>query len=289
MKSFYALAVAAVVCLAACSKDDSPKKDSPANVLYSKVLGKWSFGGVVIEARKKPVEKGSPLSRKLSSGLAKEADMGAGFIEFLSDSSYFIYDAAGNVFSGQFSPKDSTSISLGAFGSISNISFAEKNIGFLLTYNGGKTLTIEANKAEPIVMDDRSKLLCRTWYVTKEEAGEALLGWEFEYNDNGHVDSVYIDSVGIQLTGSGTYIVQTFSKKVVQSAEMANWKWDATKSDRFLYWWGNDVPNPETDFVTVRELTSSVLKTSELMDLNGDGITQPDELLKYTLKPAIKK
>lgn len=70
---------------------------------------------------------------------------------------------------------------------------------------------------------------------------------------------------------------------------MANWKWDATKTDRFLYWWGNEAPNPDTDFVTVRELTGSVLKTAELMDLNSDGITRPDELLMYTLKPAVKK
>lgn len=71
MKSFYALAVAALVCLAACSKDDSPKTDTPANVLYNKVLDKWSFGSLVLEARRQPVEKGSPLSCKLSSGLAK--------------------------------------------------------------------------------------------------------------------------------------------------------------------------------------------------------------------------
>ncbi|UYQ94326.1 hypothetical protein MKQ68_04375 [Chitinophaga horti] len=292
MKAIYALAVAAAVMFTACSKDDkpTPKPDGGATYVYTKVQGKWLFGEeVIIPTGKKAADSKSGLFGKRGNAQGKEASAIVSFVEFLSDSTFLVVDAMGATFKGSFTAKDSTTIDLKDFGTISGISFTEGKINFKLTYKD-QQIVVAANKAPQIAADDRNKLICRTWYLTKEEDGGDAFEGDAVYDDNGEIIGYenVPDSITFQATLSGTYMIQFFANKQLLDADVANWKWHAS-ANTFQYWWGNQEPSEDENLVIIRELTKDVLKITESDDYNQDGQVTADEITKNTLRPAVKK
>lgn len=295
MRKFYAIVIALSVILLSCSKkNDSTPDPNPdpaavaaaAKKLHADVQGKWTFGGMVLPLRVGvKATKGTWLNpNNGTSQTARSQDTGpikTGFIEFLSDSTYIIYDSENNYFTGKFEAKDGTTISLANLGTLSGINFTQEKINFKLTYTANsKSITVTGNKAKDIPAGDRAKLLGRKWYLTHEEDGNQILNQETDiYNEEGTVTGTFIlDSLNFLMSPSGTYVVQMFEKKVLKTAQMANWKWHSTKTDRFVYWWYDEPVDEEKDVIILRELTQDVFKATEY----DEDMTE----MKWLLKPV---
>ncbi len=280
MRKLYAIVVALSVILLSCSKknDSAPDPEpDPAAVaaaakkLHADIQGKWTFGGVVLSQRVGiKTTKGSwlrPNSPKHQTARIQESGpIKTGFIEFLSDSTYIIYDAESNYFTGKFEAKDGTTISLANLGTLSGINFAQEKINFKLTYtSNSKSITVTANKAKNVPAGDKAKLLGRKWYLTHEEDGHTMLEEELEiYDDNDKlIDKFIPDSINYQMSSSGTYVLQLFVKGELRNAQVANWKWHSTKTDRFVYWKYDMPVDEDEDVIIIRELTQDIFKATE--------------------------
>lgn len=305
MKQIPLFLLAGMTLLFSCSKnDDDPIVTDPvkeaAEKLQAAVQGKWLFGTDISLGRiasgahgKKSAKSllGRPLPQQVetngTTGTSGTTGDVAGFIEFTSDSTYIIYDENQKVYTGKFEAKSGDSIVLSGIGYLTGISITSDKMNFKLYYvAGNKTITITSNKAAAIPADDRTKLLSKgPWYITTEESGTELIGSEdWELDENGNEVSYIVDSVTFLMSNNGTYLVQFFSGRKLKEADMANWKWHSTKSDRFVYAWDNEPFDEEDNDVQINELTANSLKITEGWDSNGDGIE--DEFSKWVLKPA---
>jgi hypothetical protein len=296
MRKFYAITIALAVLLLSCSKKDSTAPDpdpnggpdpavaAAAKKLQKDVEGKWTFKNATLPLR--VGVKATSGSRLFSQHvinrtgrILETAPAGdkTGFIEFLSDSTYMLFDAAGNYITGKFQATDGKTISLKDFGTLSEITFAQEKINFKITYSSNnKSITISANKAQPIPESEKAKLLSRKWYLTHEEDGHVIFEEEAEiYDDEGNVTSTFFpDSLNFIMSSSGTYVVETFEKGHLKQAQMANWKWHSTLTDRFVYWWYDVIEDEDRDVVIIRELTKDVFKATEywIDDNSGEDI-----------------
>jgi hypothetical protein len=277
----FASLVALSVLLFSCSKkgpDEEGNKAEDTKALEAKIIGKWSFNNVSLATlavvRSSAALKGKGLFTAPSNQLLPSVSVtslptpsNTGFIEFLSGNTYIIYDNFGAFFSGKFEVKDGSSISLAGFGSISEIRFNDQKINFKINYAAsGKSIEVMANKAAEIAATDKTKLLCaHTWYVTDDEDGKSLVGNT-------------IDRATILFSLSGTYLVQFFKSGKLVEAKVANWKWHTTDPNKIVYWWDDDLPNENTDYVLLRELTNSILKTRE--ELNSNPVVYNNFVLK---------
>lgn len=284
MKKIYLLAVAATLVFFACSKDkdDDTTPEIPENgasALYVKALGKWTFGDLVLQDRKAAI----PKTRKGFAFAREAGDDNVGFIEFLSDSTYLLTDTQGHFFTGKFSAKDSTTISLGTYATLSGITFAQSGINFRLTYiASNQSISITAVKAAAIPASDSTALLCRNWYLTRNESGD-------NFYSNERSDTAGVDSLCVQMTASGTYMVQGFHNKVLVEADVMNWRWHSSKRNYFVYWYPEEIVlNEDDNSVLVRELNKNVFKAFEKDDLNNDGKIDAEEGWKWEFRPAGK-
>ncbi|UYQ94325.1 hypothetical protein MKQ68_04370 [Chitinophaga horti] len=244
MKQLSLLLIAAMVAFAACSKSENPPQES----LYTKVLGKWSLNGVSLQTQ--------------SNG--KKADAKDGFIEFLSDSTFYIYDAGGQFFTGKFSIQDGASISLENFATIRSLTFSNTALNFILMYNG-KEITIAATKAPTIALTDSTTLICKNWHLTREGTGgqlyEAARGL-FDAEGN-PIGSFVPDSVTFRFTTSGTYLVQMFKEKQLKSVDVFNWKWHSSLANHYVCWDNSLEFDEEKDKVEVLELNKNAFRSSQ--------------------------
>jgi hypothetical protein len=218
-----------------CTKDHGidPKPDNPSKKeeLQKDILGKW-----IVET---------------SSGRTMGDNA---FLEFLSDSTYIIYNITDTLVTGTFEATSGTEISLEGFGSLNEIKFASEKISFKLVYSG-KTITITAGKSGVIDPGDKTKLLTKNWSLTTEEGGSALIN-----------ETTGIDRVTILFTASQTYLVQFFSNGKLVESGMNNWKWHALDPNRFVYWEdGQDIK--EGNYGVIHELSETHLKVTD----NADG------------------
>ena len=293
-----------------CSKSNGDNEDkdaarkAAAKKLQTDVTGKWytpdisltspsAFHNAIVT---RPYHSLKSLTRLRTATTPRNVEVtgltpagGGGtntaYIEFLSDSTYMIYDSEGHFSQGKFNAVAGDSISLGTFGSLGGIKLADGKLDFKLYYAAGsKSVTLSANKAPAVSTDSRTALLCHPWYLTKEDYGGTLIGSEDEYyNETTQQYEAYtIDSLSFVITTSGTYIVQTFQKGVLKTADVANWKWHSSIANRFVYYWDDQPFDEANDFVVIRENTTAVLKLSEFEDDGNQGTNE----LKYTLLPA---
>ena len=261
----------------ACKKDDTGSTQPPPVPvsLQEAIVGKWEIHPVA--ARLKQNSNNSPVSHKIQEPSQVLS------LEFLSDSTYIVVMSGNEVLTGKYNVSDSAVIDLSGFGHLSEIKIAGNAMDFKLSSNG-TVIVISANKAETIPLTDNTRLLCRNWYLTQAESGEAVYG-------EGPVAS---DKVTILFSAAGTYLVQFSSDDTLHSAEIANWKWHPTLSDTFVFWWFDEEPAND-NYVTITELSSSSLKMQEShtdyeYHYDGEGnITSTDTFTvtaKYVLIPA---
>jgi hypothetical protein len=221
-----------------CSKDNSiePKQETDAekSKLYTSVIGKW-----VLET--------SPNQRTTSENA---------FLEFLSDSTYIVYNISETLVQGNFNATSGTSISLENFGTLSDIKFTRNKIGFKLTYSN-KTLTVSASKAAAVDATGQTQLLSHLWSLTVDEDGKEILG-----NTNNNWDKE-ITKATLRFTAAGSYITCLYSGDELLYADVFNWKWHSTKSDRIVYWSESEPVNEEVNVSIIRELTATTLKVSD--------------------------
>lgn len=306
MKKLTVLLLAATSLLYSCSKNDDndsgPDISAEAAKLQKDVEGKWGFSNISLEGA--VTTNGKGLSKHSLLNLPKrsygqlgntalngstgldDVESTVGYIEFLSDSTYLLYDSEGRFFSGKFRAQTGDSILLGSFGALGGISFSNGTLHFKVYYNAGaRSVTITANKAAAVAANERNAPLCRNWYVTREEDGEALFGDDEYYDETLHEYVPYtLDSLTLRMTSSGTYITQSFDDKgILRDVEVGNWKWHSTQPDRFVLFWDDEAPDEENDFLIIREVSSSVLKLQELVDANNDGIQEEANMV---LRPA---
>lgn len=304
MKKIPLFLLAGMTLLFSCSKnnDDTtpPSGNEAAKKLQQDVQGKWLFSTDVQLGRKAISHQGRQFQRSLlgrplpqqvetngTTGTTGVAGDVPGFIEFTSDSTYIIYDENQKVYTGKFEAKSGDSIVLSGIGYLTGIKITDGKMDFKLFYTAGnKTITIAANKAAAIPADNRTALLCKgPWYLTKEANGADIIGVEdWEIDENGNEVSYIVDSLSFLMSNNGTYLVQTFSGGKLKEANMANWKWHSTQSDRFVYAWDNEPFDEEDDDVQINELTAERLKFTEGWDGNDDGIE--DSFETWVLKPA---
>lgn len=253
---YYLLFFFAFSIFASCKKDDKTSlTPTPTPALYSTVLGKWT----VIRPSSGRVQ------HNIASKIQSPAELTS--IEFLNDSTYVIVMGENEVTTGIFTVTDSTSITLSGLGSLSEIKIADGKMDFKLYYNGS-VLVLSASKAAEIALTGDTKLLCRTWYLTNTDS-------LYDDYENG------TDKITVLFSASGTYLVQNFRKDTLLEADIANWKWHATKAKTIIYWWDGDVPD-ENDAVTITELTGTSLKLTETFTEGNN-----TEVYNYVLTPYV--
>ena len=303
MKRFLSIGLLCVLALASCSKKDTapdttaPETTIPDNTtdqevlkkLFNDIQGRWDFKASAVLKSSAAVARRRAShffikSRFIETNVQKKQSSG-GFLEFLSDSTYMIYDSEENFFTGKFEVKDGTTISLKEFGSIEQIKFSDDAISFIISYgNPAKTIDISANKAAPVATDDRTEKLCFNWLLLKEKDGRYLYddGATFEhYNETTkEKEDLPFDKITVQFSKSGTYLVQIINKGVLQAAEVANWKWHYKDADKFVYWWDNELTQAEEDedYITIAENTDTRLELYEVY-LEDDVIVEEYNLV----------
>jgi hypothetical protein len=305
-KSIYAIMIAVCFMQVSCSKKDQQPEQKPdpievtdtAKKLQKDVQGKWTFINAAFPKTSSAFEGKtiitSPTLKSMArlSAIANTSDVApkTGFIEFLNDNTYIIYDAKGNYFTGKFEAKDGQTIDLSGFGTIKEIKFTEGKIDFKITYNSSnQTISISANKAIAMTLNERTKLLCQTWeFVSIEENGKDIRvngKWEVfgGLDGNGHDIIVYADKVYVTFSLSGTYFVHSYDKTKLMSGQVYNWKFHPTNQNKFLDY-DNDfnlASVTEEDYVTITELTKDALKIEEVYSYDNKV-----ETTKMVLRPV---
>ncbi len=181
-------------------------------------------------------------------------------------------------YTGKFEVENGTTITLKDFGSLSDITFSNNEINFLISYSGsGNTIHISANKAEGILADDKTQKISRNCFLTNQKSGAEIYekGKEVYNETTGEWETTYYyDKVTILFSQSGTYLVKSYKDSKLLTAEVANWKWHAD-GDKILYWWGEFDNEGE---VKVTTLTNTQLELNESYE-GEDGLEELDFVL----------
>ncbi|WEK35475.1 MAG: hypothetical protein P0Y53_23535 [Candidatus Pseudobacter hemicellulosilyticus] len=289
-----------VLLTSSMNNDPDPKKPLAAAELQKNIQGKWLFRGLSLEGMSAPSAVSStihhsftPLANRfhlqlngtiVDAGLpTREAKSGTGFIEFLSDSTYMIYDAGGRFITGSFHAETGDSISLNCFGSLSSINMADGNLQVRICHSGKlPPVLVSGTKEAPLPEEERTAILCRNWYLSTEGNGDDVLGESLYMTEKGRLQTFFQDSIACAFTPSGTFLMQRFEKGVLKSAGIANWKWHPTEPNRFIYY-RYDKPIDDNRSARLKELNPVLLKMQELVDENEDGM---DEEWNWVLRPA---
>jgi hypothetical protein len=245
-----------------CKKDDytSPQTGT-FSPLYNAVLGKWNITTTVGRV----TNNQSNISSKVQSPPQMVS------IEFLTDSTYIVILNDGTVTTGTFKVTDSTSITLPNFGVLSDIKIADGDMDFKLQCNG-TDIILYANQSNKIALTSDTKLLCRTWLLVPPEYGDSM----YHYTKDNTVDRITI-----LFSSAGTYLVQYFQKDTLVLANIANWKWHASRAMTIQFWWGNNEPTGDDDgVVTIEVLKSGALQLTQTLTANN--VTYSDS---YILMP----
>jgi len=218
-----------------CSKDADPEPEELTTIdkkqLQTDIIGKW-----VVE---------SNSGRTL-------ADLG--FIEFLKDSTYIFQDRAQSKTIGKYQVVSGDQISLDKSGNITAIKLTGDKLSFKYVLSA-QTISVVAAKTVVTVAGSQTSTLARGWMLTSLEDGHIITD-----NDLG------IDRAVVVISSSGTYLGQFTNKGKVVEESLSNWKWHSTKSDRIVYWETGAQVKEDEDYVIIRELSATTLKTREYHD-----------------------
>ena len=270
---FLVMALSALVfAFAGCSKDNDdngiPDNSLTAEQLKAEILGKWTFtSGISLQSGLAKQSTKKPRFAGLRNNIAEAPRQGAtsGFIEFLADGTFFILDAQGNFFAGDYTTKAGQVIDLSDFGSIKEIRIKDGGLDCTITYTRlgqNHTLEIHADKAADIPAGERTTLLCRTWEVER-----IIAGW-----DEQELAQEGVTRITATFSPSGTYVFRFFrANGDLVLAEAEYWKWHPTDTNRFVYWTTEDVGQIDNDENAVRilKLTQSQL---EVASYDGDDV-----------------
>lgn len=261
--TLYLFVSAAFAVLSSCKKEDHPAPQTVSvSPLYNAVLGKWNISTTAGRI----TDNNTNISSKVQSPPQMVS------IEFLSDSTYIVMLNDGTVTTGTFTITDSTSVTLPSFGVLSDIKVADGKMDFKLRCNGTEII-LYASQADKIALTSETKLLCRTWLLVAPEYGDSV----YHYSKDNTVDKITF-----LFSSSGTYLVQYFQKDTLLMADVANWKWHATRAMTIQFWWGDDKPKDADDnLVTIEVLQSGALKLTETITSND--LTYADS---YLLTPC---
>lgn len=239
MKKSTWLPLLLTLCLAllfACSKDKDPDPGQPViektkEQLSAEILGKWTLG--LASAR-------------------TSADIGS--IEFLADSTFIYQELSKNSVVGKYLIVSGNEVTLAKNGKVSGVTIDGTKLSGSVTWNAA-TMKVSGNKVSTVVTGSKTDLLARAWTLTKLEDGNLL-------NDN----DFGADKLNVIFSQAGTYLGQFLAgANIIEEANM-NWRWHSTKPDQLVYWETGSPVNEERDYVVIRELTGSILKTTEYRD-----------------------
>ncbi len=284
----------ALMILASCSKKDAQPDPAESGEAITKlqkdILGKWVFTNTVF-----PKTSGTNGQASTSVGnvlqskgkLATTSNTAnviakTGFIEFLKNNTYLIYDAEGNYFTGTFNVRDGQTIDLAEFGTINEIKFTQEKIDFIANYTAqNKKLIISANRAVSIPLTDKTTLLTgKIWSVTGEEKGqETFFNAPIDIQnpkDGSILMTSWVDKITFLFSSSGTYSIHFYYKNKLLAVNMFNWKWHSTDANKLVYW-GYSETVDEDQFEVIREITKDVLRWSNFDD---------GKEAKYVMRPA---
>jgi hypothetical protein len=234
--SLFCFALLAMISLA-CTKDHvvipDPETPSETLKLQTKVLGKWLV--------------------ELTGGRTTSSNA---FMEFMSDSTYIIYNITETVGVGHYEAVSEESLKLEGFGTISAIQFDQTKISCVLSVPN-KDISITGIREAEVMLDERTKLFARSWALTNLEDGGPLLTSDEDPNIKFDMDFVF--------SANGTYLNVLKYKGEVSPGVTGNWKWHSTLSDRVV-WWRDGEAIDENQNLLIRELTPNFLKLTAKAD-----------------------
>lgn len=255
---------AATAMIASCSKNDYRPETDPVPTredLKISLTGKWAVPSGVI----------SPL---IPTSTSTEAAGGAQtdeagpvtvptYVEFFSDSTFLLVYENHIMRYGSYTTKSADSLNIEFFGSAGGIRIKDNKLEFRFTEEYSKKVAnITATKQGVVGTDERTGNISRKWYMQKEE------GYREYYSE-------IIDSVNIRYSNYGTVLAEYYAGTVRQETVLRQWQWVSNGTK--LIWTDPASPGSEPVQITVRELGKTVLKTTEMVELNSDN-PGPEEL-----------
>lgn len=245
----------------ACKKDDAPKPDpvipdTPEQVLFGKIQGKWN---AEIEAPRRIKEGGAPVSLK-----SQEAYPEVTSVEFFDDSTFILgtYSYYHSTI-GKFSIKDSASIQLSDVALVKNIKFSADQISFDVTI-GDYTFSTIANKVAPLQIADTKKGLLKNWTL---ELGEDYDGY-FKYN----LQDFEANKIKRLFTAHGTVYTQFYDGNELKGGIVNSWRWHPTQTDAIVeYRFYEDYEEvSEYRYQKINSLGDNILSVTEYaVEANG--------------------
>jgi|GEM_PF-7102428 len=250
-------------------KEDADDNPGEAIITYEQIAGKWLIAevslanlrkaGARINTSKKAGTRSTVLRSKSSLGknlrIVEEEDNPA-FIEFLADSTYLFFEGGslGELIRGKVVASGSNNLELKGLGIIEDFDFREDKFVFKLTGdNGSSAIPVEATKVPPLELDERTRLLCKDWYVEEshglDEDGtycdfDCLIGKEiYEYDPWGEIIGIkgVLEHYVLAFTPSGTAFWYTVISGKVFTEEPFTWSWPGAGADEIASYDGERI------------------------------------------------
>lgn len=250
----------------ACKKDDAPQpdpiKDTPEQVLFKKIQGKWS---AELEAFGRVKGKNIPVSMK-------NQDRGSilSSIEFFEDSTYVL----GTYYSyvtgtGRFTVIDSATVQIGELITFRNISFTGDQISFTVELDD-ETLPVVATKSPALQIPDSKKAILNNWtLVVDENTGDYFKYW---------LEDIGADRVKRLFTVNGTILTQFYDGDEVLYSFSRSWKWHPEIADAIVeYYHVDDIDYNQ--YYAISTLNSNEFSVTEYY--NESGADEPYKLGQY--------
>ena len=284
MKKIHVLLLASCAFIFSCSKDDNNDDSTPpateAEKLQADLAAKWELDPELVNSlRPRNVVTPPVTVNKAFTGIVKTNGIiktndagplasGEAFVEFYDDSTFIVSIDGQLLTEGKYKAVSADSVLLGAMGSMGGIKFTDNKLEGRLHYTElDVTVPVTGIKVSVLSQSERTKLFSRNWYIAREEDYDVNFGEE-------------VDSMTVRISSSGTYYAKVFFQKELLESVVMKWNWIGSGETKFAYSDPGDASN--NGEVTIREITADLLRTTELLDRDGDG---NEEENRITLRP----